>query len=145
MWEGRVMDWANLMQVVYYVVGTFATLFGFYHWVLKRVFVTTEAFAEHNSDRDEAFQIYQKEVSDRFQAGSERMGELTRLIERVSQAIENLPTKDDVHDLALAMREVGGDLKAMRVSASAIEKDIDELRTTVVRHETIMADARGAR
>jgi len=127
------MNW-DFASIGYYLVGIVGAVGTYVLWTLKGKFVSKEDF-----------EAYVRETNTRFEAGSERMGKLTSIIERLSHAVENLPTKDDLHELALAVRDVGGELKAMRVSTTAIEKDIVELRDTVVRHENIIADARGAR
>lgn len=123
------MSW-DFASIGYYLVSIVGAVGTYVLWSLKGKFVTKEEFEE-----------FIEQTNARFQAGTERMGKLTGLIERVSLSLDNLPTKDDVHNLALAMREVGGDLKAMRETARGIEGDITELRTTVRRHEEIMTDA----
>lgn len=137
-------DW---LQLGHYAISVGALLLGIAMLFLKDRFVTRE---EHESQADEIatkvshaeFAAHRDETNRRLGEGSARMAELSALIGRVDAAIRNLPTKEDLHDLALALKEVGGDLKAIRAEARAHEKDLSELRDTVTRHEDIIADAR---
>lgn len=91
----------------------------------------------------ELFDRHRAETEARLQTGSEKMAGLTSVLQRLEQAIANLPTKDDLHELALALSGIGGDLKAARTEIKAVGDEVDVIRTSVNRHEEIIANAGG--
>ncbi|MCM0018518.1 MAG: DUF2730 domain-containing protein [Tagaea sp.] len=139
----------DYFKIAHYAISVLAALGTFLLYLLRGKFVTRE---EHESlsaavadkAKQSELDAHRVETNKRFDQGSAKMAELAQLIGRVDQALRNLPTKEDLHQLALALKEVGGDMKAIRTEARANEKDVVELRATVIRHEEIMAHASAA-
>jgi hypothetical protein len=138
----------DAFQLVHYGISAITFVASLLLYLLRGQFVSKaafEAFAEDLSKKVSERALYvdlethRKETRERFSAGSERMAELTALIGRVELALKNLPSKDDLHELALSLRDVGGDLKAIRAETAAHDKDLEELRKTQARHEDILS------
>lgn len=58
-------------------------------------------------------------VESRFRAGSERMDRIDSRLASVEQTLRNLPAKDDLHQLHLAIGDVRGEMREIRASLAA--------------------------
>lgn len=58
-------------------------------------------------------------VETRFKAGSERMDRLDARMASVEQALRNLPEKEDLHNLSIALEQLRGDMREIRASQNA--------------------------
>jgi hypothetical protein len=118
----------GVIQTIHYALSVLAFVGSMFMLVMRTQFISRKEFEHHI-----------EQINDRFTAGSEKMAGFTSVIGRVEQALGNLPTKDDMHELALALRELGGDLKAIRAETKAQGEGIEQLRATLTRHEDIIA------
>ncbi|SNS87021.1 Protein of unknown function [[Luteovulum] sphaeroides subsp. megalophilum] len=74
-------------------------------------------------------------VESRFKAGSERMDRLDARLASVEQTLRAQPTKEDMHALHLALRDMQGEMKAMAAAAEGTNKIMSRLEAIVARHE----------
>ncbi|MBO4168888.1 DUF2730 family protein [Cereibacter azotoformans] len=74
-------------------------------------------------------------VESRFKAGSERMDRLDSRLASVEQTLRAQPTKEDMHALHLAMRDMQGEFKAMSATMEGNNKIMSRLEAIVARHE----------
>ena len=74
-------------------------------------------------------------VEDRFKAGSQRMDRLDSRLASVEQTLRAQPTKEDMHALHLALRDMQGEMKAMAAAAEGTNKIMSRLEAIVGRHE----------
>lgn len=58
-------------------------------------------------------------VESRFRAGSERMDRIDGRLASVEQTLRNLPAKDDLHRVELALGDVRGEMREIRASIAA--------------------------
>ncbi|ODM42809.1 hypothetical protein A9O63_00480 [Cereibacter johrii] len=74
-------------------------------------------------------------VESRFKAGSERMDRLDARLASVEQTLRAQPTKEDMHALHLALRDMQGEMKDMAAAAEGTNKIMSRLEAIVARHE----------
>lgn len=74
-------------------------------------------------------------VESRFKAGSERMDRLDARLASVEQALRALPTKEDMHALHIALRDLSGEMKVMSATMEGNAKIMSRLEAIVARHE----------
>ncbi|MDQ1847684.1 DUF2730 family protein [Gemmobacter fulvus] len=79
-------------------------------------------------------------VETRFRAGSERMDRLDTRLASVEQTLRAQPSKDDLHQLQLALKEVQGELKTMTAIMEGNNKIMERLEGIVARHENHLLD-----
>ena len=115
-------------QIAYYVCAVFGAVGTVALAYLSTKFVPKSDFA-----------AFKEETEKRFSAGRDKMAELTTLFTRIDAALQNLPKKDDMHELALAIKGLDGNLLAMRTETKAQGDEIDQLRATLTRHEDILS------
>lgn len=89
-------------------------------------------------------------VETRFRQGSERMDRAdTRInavdarVSSLEQALRNLPAKEDLHSLSLAVAELRGDFRETRASLVATAEAMDRQATVVSRMEQFLLMERG--
>jgi len=121
----------DLFQLAHYAVSVIGFVVAAFMFLMRSQFVTQKDFEAHKQSTE-----------DRFKAGSEKMADMTAVIGRVELALKNLPTKDHMHELALALQELRGDLKAIRTETKGLADDIERQGETLVRHEDIIAQGR---
>lgn len=79
-------------------------------------------------------------VENRFRAGSERMDRHDQRLASVEQALRGQPTKDDMHQLHLVLKEMQGEMKTMAAIIDGNNKIMSRLETIVGRHEEHLLD-----
>lgn len=79
-------------------------------------------------------------VETRFRAGSERMDRLDGRLASVEQTLRAQPTKEDMHQLHLAMKEMQGEMKTMAAVMEGNNKIMSRLEDIVARHENHLLD-----
>lgn len=62
-------------------------------------------------------------------------------VTQVEQEVKHLPTRAELHALALALKDFGGDLKAARSDMSNLRGLVQRAENTITRHEQIFSDA----
>jgi len=123
----------DFLQLGHYAISVIGFVAGLFMLLMRSQFVARADFDG-----------YKKSIDERFTAGSQKMAELTSVIGRVEVALGNLPTKDDLHQLALALQELRGDLKSIRTETKGLADDIERQGETLVRHEDIIAQGNRA-
>lgn len=101
------------------------------------VFVFTW-FKTRGKDLDEKFEKISSEFMTRdarLDNGSRRMTTLEMRQQATEQALENLPGKDHLHRLEVALAEIGGDLKAMNASMNSLAESQKRTEKIVSDHE----------
>lgn len=81
-----------------------------------------------------------KDVEARLNAGSKRMDALELRIQASEQTISGMPAKTDLHELALTITEIGGDMKAMRATLKAMSDSVNRTEGIVSRHEDYLRE-----
>jgi len=81
------------------------------------------------------FRTRHKNVDERFEKQSHRIDGLEIRLSRNEQILEDMPTKDDLHRLELALSAMAGELKAMAASQRSTNDFLRRIETTVSRHE----------
>lgn len=79
-------------------------------------------------------------VETRFKAGSERMDRLDQRLASVEQTLRAQPTKEDMHQLHLTLKEMQGEMKTMAAVIEGNNKIMERLETVVQRHENHLLD-----
>lgn len=79
-------------------------------------------------------------VEARFKAGSERMDRLDARMASVEQTLRAMPTRDDLHQLHLTVKEMQGELKTMNAVMEGNTKIMGRLEVIVGRHENHLLD-----
>lgn len=82
-------------------------------------------------------------VETRFRAGSERMDRLDHRLASVEQTLRNLPSKDDLHALNLAISDLHGDLREIRASQTAAAEVTRRQELVVSRVEQYLLERSG--
>jgi Protein of unknown function (DUF2730) len=76
-----------------------------------------------------------KDVDVRFKAGSDRMDSQEMRILALESTVQNMPGKDEMHQLQLTMTEMAGDLKAVREGMSGLRAGQARQESILGRHE----------
>jgi uncharacterized coiled-coil protein SlyX len=92
--------------------------------------------ATRRKDVDKQFD----EIGGTFKKGSDRMDGLERRIQTVEQTVAGMPAKSDLHELALVITEMGGDMKALRANMKAIAESMARTESIVSRHEDYLRE-----
>lgn len=121
----------DLLQLGHYAISVVGFLAAAFMFLMRSQFVPRTDF-----------EAFKQSTEDRFKAGSEKMADLTGVIGRVELALKNLPTKDHMHELALALQELRGDLKVIRTETKGLADSIEIQGQTLIRHEDIIAQGR---
>ena len=79
-------------------------------------------------------------VESRFKAGSERMDRIDGRLASVEQTLRAMPSRDDLHQLHLTVKEMQGDLKTMNAVMEGNNKIMGRLEVIVGRHENHLLD-----
>ncbi|QFQ88253.1 DUF2730 family protein [Paracoccus kondratievae] len=79
-------------------------------------------------------------VETRFKAGSERMDRLDARLASVEQTLRAQPSKEDLHQLHLTIKEMQGEMKTMNAIMEGNNKIMARLETIVARHEDHLLD-----
>ena len=74
-------------------------------------------------------------VDERFKDGSDRMDRQEVRIARVEQSVQSLPSKDDLHQIELALANVAGAMQRMEAVMEGNQNIMHRLETVVTRHE----------
>ena len=119
------MTWADLKDIAAVVSPLGTILLAIALAYLRGHFVTRK---EH-----EAVVLKQAEMKERLDRGDARF---TQLGERIA----TLPTRQDMHELALAVTAMGGDLKAVTASMTGLRDSTERIEAAVARHESIFAE-----
>lgn len=119
------MTWADLKDIAAVVSPVGTILLAIALAYLRGHFVTRK---EH-----EAVVLKQAEMKERLDRGDARF---TQLGERIA----TLPTRQDMHELALAVTAMGGDLKAVTASMTGLRDITERIEAAVARHESIFAE-----
>jgi len=83
------------------------------------------------SDLDKRFD----EVSTKVGANSEDIANLRGRTVKVEQTLENLPSKQEMHNLELGISQMSGDLKALTETIKGHREILNRIDTTVTRHD----------
>jgi hypothetical protein len=119
---GVTLDWTLIYNLLGILMPTASVIYTF--------------IATRRKDVDKQF----GEVSGLFKKGSDRMDVLERRIQSVEQTVAGMPAKSDLHELALGITEMGGDLKAMRVNMRAVAESVARTEGIVSRHEDYLRE-----
>lgn len=76
-----------------------------------------------------------KATDDRFAEGRHRMDRHDARIARLEQSLQELPTKDDMHRVLLAVEGMKGQLGVMNAKLDGQENIMARLENVVTRHE----------
>lgn len=71
----------------------------------------------------------------RLDEQAKRLDGIEGRVQAVEQTQRSAPTKDDLHGLELALRDLKGEMKAMRAAMDGNSKIMERLETIVSRHE----------
>lgn len=118
----------DILQLAHKAISVIGFVFGVFMFAMRSQFVPRADFDAHK-----------KSIDERFTAGSQKMADLTSVIGRVEVALKNLPSKDDLHELALALQGLCGDLKAIHTETKGLADDVERIGGTLVRHEDIIS------
>ncbi|QAX29282.1 DUF2730 family protein [Leisingera sp. NJS204] len=91
-------------------------------------------FGRRGDDLSEQF----KTIDARFHTGSKRMDEHALEIQSLQHIVENLPAKEEVHQLQLTLTEMDGTLRAIATQMQALAEGQRRLERTVQGHETYL-------
>lgn len=119
---GVLLDWALFYNLLGIVMPAASVIYTF--------------IATRRKDVDKHF----AEVADLFKKGSDRMDGLERRIQSVEQTVAGMPAKADLHELALTITEMGGDMKALRTAMKAIADGMARTENIVSRHEDYLRE-----
>ncbi len=81
------------------------------------------------------FATRSKGVEEQFKAGSKKFTALELRVELLEMAVKTLPQKEDIHELAITLSEMNGEMKAMRASMRAISESQIRTESIVMRHD----------
>lgn len=81
-----------------------------------------------------------KDLEARLHAGSERIDGLELRIQSVEQTVRDMPGRSDLHQVAIAMAEMGGDMKAMQATLMAMADSVKRTEGIVSRHEDYLRE-----
>lgn len=89
-------------------------------------------------------------VESRFRQGSERMdrtdtriNDLGSRVSAVEQAMMNLPTREDLHNLSLGLAELRGDFREIRTSLAATADSLGRNAAVTTRLEQYLLERSG--
>ena len=88
-------------------------------------------FANRRKDLDVQFEA----ANERFKAGSDRMDEQDLKILTLQSTVNNMPGKDEMHQLQLMMTEMAGDMKAVREGMRGLRDGQARQESILGRHE----------
>lgn len=74
-------------------------------------------------------------IDDRLHTGSKRMDEHEKQIQRLNLTVDDLPTKDDIHAIQLAMGELAGNQKEMKALLQGHREFMTRVNTVLTRQE----------
>ena len=86
------------------------------------------------------FRTRNHNVDARFKDGNIRMAAIESRLQDVEKDIKAMPGKDDMHRLEMALSEIAGDIKAMRVTTRSTNDAMDRIDRVVSRHEDHLLD-----
>ncbi len=86
------------------------------------------------------FKTRRHDIDDAFKAGSKRMDAHDLRIQALEQSVKDLPDKDDVHQMELTLKEIGGDMKAIRATMRGMSESMTRTERIVGRHEDHLLD-----
>lgn len=69
-----------------------------------------------------------------------RLGGLESRLQAAEQEIKAMPAKDDMHRLEIALSDIAGDIKAMRVTVRSTNEAMDRIDRVVSRHDEHLLD-----
>ncbi|MBL4751471.1 MAG: DUF2730 family protein [Amylibacter sp.] len=81
------------------------------------------------------FRTRKQHIEGAFKAGSKRMDAHDLRIQALEQSVNDLPGKDDMHQLELTLKEIGGDMKAIRATMRGMSESMTRTERIVGRHE----------
>ncbi|KAB6715845.1 DUF2730 family protein [Roseobacter sp. TSBP12] len=90
--------------------------------------------------RDKDVEKRDQAIEERFKVGSARMDRLDGRVASVEQALRGQPTREDLHELHLSLKEMQGEMKAMVAVMEGNSKIMSRLETIVARHEDHLLD-----
>ncbi|WP_339696089.1 DUF2730 domain-containing protein [Celeribacter baekdonensis] len=90
--------------------------------------------------RDKDVEKRDKAISEQFRLGGERMGLLEGRVTIVEQALRGQPTRENLHELHLSLKEMQGEMKTMVAVMEGNSKIMSRLETIVARHEDHLLD-----
>lgn len=79
-------------------------------------------------------------LSARSKATREELRELSDRLIKAESEIKGKPTADALHELALAISDIGGDLKALMARTDGVEKVAERLEKVADRQESYLLD-----
>lgn len=98
--------------------------------------------ADHKVEALEAAQNKKFEiVNERLHTGSKRMDGHDVQIQRLHLTVDNMPTKDDLHRLELAMGQMAGNQKEMKALLQGHRDIMDRVNTVLTRQEDHLLSA----
>jgi len=81
------------------------------------------------------FRTRRQHIDDAFKTGSKRMDAHDLRIQALEQSVKDMPDKDDMHQLELTLKEIGGDMKAVRATMRGMSESMTRTEHIVGRHE----------
>lgn len=82
-------------------------------------------------------------VDERLKAGSDRMNRHEARIAQLEQSVKAMPTREDVHNIQLAMERMNGSMGRMEAVLEGNAKIMGRLETIVSRHEDHLLQGNG--
>lgn len=82
-------------------------------------------------------------VDELFRSGRKRMEDLELRLQKVEQTILSMPSRDEMHQIQIAIERQTGALNAMGATMEGISKVMERLETIVSRHEDHLLNGAG--
>jgi len=76
-----------------------------------------------------------EDIDGSFKTGSKRMDTHDLRIQALEQSFKEMPKKDDMHQLELTLKEICGDMKAIRATMRGMSESMTRTERIVGRHE----------
>jgi hypothetical protein len=99
-------------------------------WAIRKGLVTRDEFETRSAQLVAAIEA----------EGKNRV-ELASAVSRIELKLGQLTTRDDVHNLNVALAEFKGDLKALGTGMTSLGDRLDRVDRTLARHEQIFSEA----
>jgi uncharacterized protein DUF2730 len=93
--------------------------------------IAVAVFRTRRQHLEDAFE----DIDGSFKAGSKRMDAHGLRIHTLEQSFKEMPKKDDMHQLELTLKEISGDMKALRATMRGMSESMTRTEHIVGRHE----------